>query len=484
MFAQSLNTVSLNVEIDDSQIVNAELSSLLDDEYNTHIAWIKSTDTAKTVMYSIFDGNNVVTKEIKSYQNAGVGAPQIVLDESGGPHIVYFLKRDVDGSSYRTGNYAVMYAGDSNRDMVFEQSQVSTNSENPEDDIDNEFNSYVNGRPSITVGANGSIVVTYLSDSSNETDYDNYLIQAELSGNTWNRSSLFNTDEFVQGIYNVTEGFASPQVDGDSRYVATIDLSDYRPQFFIEKNGEWSKTVLEEFSGTFNNRNIHLYTDNENKTHMMWFHDGTDADSFAHTILDGNSYSTPELTAVKNNPGGNLFGYAIDKTLGDTYYFYGKSFSDDGYLISFDENGLAIETELRNVGEVFGKRTMHVNNGYISLVTASEDDQKIYITNGVLGQPVSVEDDKVQPFAFSLSQNYPNPFNPESTIQFSIAKSVNVKLEVFNLVGQNVATLVNKKLSAGYHTAQFDANGLSSGIYIYRIQAEGFIQTKKMLLIK
>ncbi len=89
------------------------------------------------------------------------------------------------------------------------------------------------------------------------------------------------------------------------------------------------------------------------------------------------------------------------------------------------------------------------------------------------------------PEDFTLSQNYPNPFNPSTTLQFSLPEASQVRLEIFNLLGQKVSTLVaGDKLQAGWHSVQFDASNLSSGVYIYRIQAGEFVQTKRMLLIK
>ena len=110
-----------------------------------------------------------------------------------------------------------------------------------------------------------------------------------------------------------------------------------------------------------------------------------------------------------------------------------------------------------------------------------------------------VEVDLGVPSEFELSQNYPNPFNPTTTIKFTIPESslnpsqegTLVKLTVFNILGQQVAVLVNDVLESGVHTINFDASELNSGIYIYRIaihsdklEAGAFIQSKKMTLIK
>jgi hypothetical protein len=88
------------------------------------------------------------------------------------------------------------------------------------------------------------------------------------------------------------------------------------------------------------------------------------------------------------------------------------------------------------------------------------------------------------PTVYSLGQNYPNPFNPVSTITFSIPKNEFVSVKVYNLLGQEVETLVNGMQSAGTYTVRFDGSHLGSGVYFYRLQAGPYAETKKMLLVK
>ncbi len=88
------------------------------------------------------------------------------------------------------------------------------------------------------------------------------------------------------------------------------------------------------------------------------------------------------------------------------------------------------------------------------------------------------------PSKYELSQNYPNPFNPSTTINFTIPKSQNVELAVYNILGEKVAELVNSNMDAGNHSVVFNANNFSSGIYIYRITAGNFVSIKKMMLLK
>tara|TARA_Y100001935_G_scaffold247870_1_gene244301 strand:- start:4796 stop:7189 length:2394 start_codon:yes stop_codon:yes gene_type:complete len=89
------------------------------------------------------------------------------------------------------------------------------------------------------------------------------------------------------------------------------------------------------------------------------------------------------------------------------------------------------------------------------------------------------------PSSFKLDQNYPNPFNPATNISFTLPKASNVMLSVYNVLGQKVATIIdNQAYQAGSHRVRFDASALSSGLYIYKIEAGSFVNAKKMMLIK
>jgi hypothetical protein len=83
-----------------------------------------------------------------------------------------------------------------------------------------------------------------------------------------------------------------------------------------------------------------------------------------------------------------------------------------------------------------------------------------------------------------LFQNYPNPFNPVTKIKYAIPKPSYVRIEVYNILGQRVKTLLNEDKLPGYYTVDFDAGSLASGFYIYRLEANGFDAIKKMMVIK
>jgi len=119
--------------------------------------------------------------------------------------------------------------------------------------------------------------------------------------------------------------------------------------------------------------------------------------------------------------------------------------------------------------------TVQVTDG----TTATLSNQVISASATIVG--VDVEE---MPTEFSLSQNYPNPFNPTTSIRFGIPNESHVKLTVFNILGQEVAMLVNKQMSSGFHNVNFDASKLNTGMYIYRIEAGSFVSVKKMLFVK
>jgi len=88
------------------------------------------------------------------------------------------------------------------------------------------------------------------------------------------------------------------------------------------------------------------------------------------------------------------------------------------------------------------------------------------------------------PVAFALKQNYPNPFNPSTTIEHVLPVASDVRLSVYDLLGREVSVLVNGRMDAGVHEVRFDGSGLSSGVYLYRLTAGSFVETRKMIVVR
>jgi hypothetical protein len=123
-----------------------------------------------------------------------------------------------------------------------------------------------------------------------------------------------------------------------------------------------------------------------------------------------------------------------------------------------------------------------------------------YFSQGILVDQLTGSSEAPLPISFALYQNYPNPFNPVTTIRYDLSTGVHVTLTVYDITGQEVATLVSEFQEAGYKNVEFDATGLSSGVYFYRLRArhisgghgqspdkpghESFVATKRFVVIK
>ncbi len=188
---------------------------------------------------------------------------------------------------------------------------------------------------------------------------------------------------------------------------------------------------------------------------------------------------------------------------------YGRVNAYQALIYTIEQHGATLGNEMSNVSlPLYSNLTLNEDIGVVSGSTLTiEATGTVTITSaggavsigssGVSKVPGNSESDLITdggddnneeetqaPNTFTLSNNYPNPFNPSTQISFELPQQSNVVLEVFNLVGQKVAILVDGHRQQGQHTVTFNAGQLSSGIYIYRIQAGSFVQTKRMTLIK
>jgi len=129
----------------------------------------------------------------------------------------------------------------------------------------------------------------------------------------------------------------------------------------------------------------------------------------------------------------------------------------------------------------FTERKLAVGNYYYRIKQIDFDGTYEY--SSVVEANVSI------PIEYALQQNYPNPFNPSTKINFSLAADSKVLLKIYDILGQEISTLINTDISAGEHEINFDAYGLNSGVYFYRLDAVGvdgkeFTSVKKMILTK
>ena len=133
-----------------------------------------------------------------------------------------------------------------------------------------------------------------------------------------------------------------------------------------------------------------------------------------------------------------------------------------------------------------------VNSSIGEVLVGAVSSSDMRIESGFLASPmlrgpltgVSESSDEGIPVAFSLSQNFPNPFNPSTTIRYQLPRPAHVVLKLFSVLGQEVATLVNETQQAGTRSVVWNAVDVSSGVYFYRIQADSYSATMKLVLLK
>lgn len=183
------------------------------------------------------------------------------------------------------------------------------------------------------------------------------------------------------------------------------------------------------------------------------------------------------------------FIYYDEYWLGDTLFYNWLTNSSFDSLFITDPNDPNVDSPV--LIPAYNPRTIATNDSVVvylaiaygvnetAMLASLEEAQQKY------NQIVSVESDVNNiPSDFTLEQNYPNPFNPSTKISFGLPQRSNVVLKVFNVLGQEVAELVNESLEAGTHSYNFDASKVTSGVYVYSLQTEAGVISKKMTLVK
>ncbi len=198
-----------------------------------------------------------------------------------------------------------------------------------------------------------------------------------------------------------------------------------------------------------------VYVDN------VYFHTGivpVELTSFTASIVDGSALLEWTTATETNNS-----GFAVEKSTNN------QNFAQIAFV-----DGKGTTTEVTNYTYV--DSDLSASTAYYRLKQIDFDGTSTYSN--------TVEVNNALPTSFALEQNFPNPFNPTTNIKFSLPEAQNVSLKVFNMLGQEVVTLVNEFRNAGVYEVSFNANNLPTGTYFYSITAGEFTSVKKMLLIK
>jgi hypothetical protein len=220
----------------------------------------------------------------------------------------------------------------------------------------------------------------------------------------------------------------------------------------------------------------------------------TEQTSGTNNWLNGVSFTDANMgtavgwrgTILRTTNGGTTW---TEQTSGTTERLEDVSFTDanNGTVVGF--GGTILRTT--NGGTTWTEQTSGTNNWLSSVSFTDANNGWAVASNGTIlhttnGGVSFVEEEQIDemPTIYFLSNNFPNPFNPSTKIKYSIPQSSNVVIKVFDILGNEIETLINEEKSAGTYEVKWNAENLPSGVYFYQLNAGEFVNTKKMILLK
>lgn len=259
----------------------------------------------------------------------------------------------------------------------------------------------------------------------------------------------------------------------------------------ISSNGNLLNNVTTNF---FNGENEEILGGNVNQTgNPFIFVRNYDSTSATKKLLLALYDNNCNLLWFKNIDSSNLYANIVknnsicSNNINDICISYSKtavSGNDTSIIKTFNSNGVLINSITLN--KRIPASVLYNNSGNLIATFYYNPNGSVwdtFIYNYNLNTGITQIGSSI-PEKFSLLQNYPNPFNPVTNIRFTIQKTDFVKLRIFNSLGKEVQQLANQNLNAGEYEISFDASGLTSGVYFYRLETENFTDTKRMILLK
>ncbi|GJQ63881.1 MAG: hypothetical protein SCALA702_29340 [Melioribacteraceae bacterium] len=205
-------------------------------------------------------------------------------------------------------------------------------------------------------------------------------------------------------------------------------------------------------------------------------------------------YNNPVLERVTNGNDQEVYSYAVtnqpvpeNENGKKNVIVSAVNFSDNTVNTSLDLSGIDLEgSEPYFLTDLFSGEQVQLTSAQLNSVSVQIEYYSARVFSLGDSVTVSLRDYDIHETVteYGLDQNYPNPFNPTTTIKFAIPEKSNVRLEVYNILGQRVETLIDRELNQGHHEVDFNASRLASGVYFYTIQAGDYVNVKKMMLLK
>ncbi|MFA8343618.1 MAG: PKD domain-containing protein [Rhodothermaceae bacterium] len=219
-------------------------------------------------------------------------------------------------------------------------------------------------------------------------------------------------------------------------------------------------------------------TDLSGKTSSYFTKDSIGINDVGEYVCNTDQGTSRKILVISNYLTADFHADTTVVMQNDTVKFVNSSVGYIGsYLWDFGDGTTSTEKDPKHVYENTGTYSVKL------IVSYNEVSDTLLKQNYITVLPLTdIENDL--PLEYRLDQNYPNPFNPSTVISFEIPEETKVTLEIFNILGQKIKTLVNEVLPAGKYKKEFDASRFSSGVYIYIIKTDKFFETRKMVLTK
>ena len=393
-------------------------------------------------------------------------------------------------SDWRTANPQIKFALSTNGGNSFMPPvQVSSHNDN--------FNIFLGG----IAGKGDTIMVNWVRQYSGDRCDQTWFSRSVNGGVTWSPMA----EAFAGNHYSfVTDITMDP---AGNAWVITADDQFFRVnpviRFTSNLGSVWETRtqIVDMPSGNTNTNNQMRFLNG--KLYCIWTHTGTYADSvnFSVSSNGGNSWRTKKVSDTDTitlvgstfptihpsfsiSDGGTIYAVWTDSR--EKHAPLLDSSRLNIYLSRSTNDGLTWSPSIKINGPSNYSRVL---NAYptVTIRSNGSTDSVLVAWNkyrNVLGPLTVTQISTITPSGFALEQNYPNPFNPVTNINFSIPKSGNVTLKIFDAAGREVGEPVNRLMNAGTYSVSLNAAELGSGVYFYRLEAGEFAETKKMILVK